>query len=74
MEDGSKSDMPGMRESKLLSFGQMNEPPGARARVALSDYLLLNISVMEQELIKGKMYYSLWTSVLHKQVLRFRHF
>jgi F-type H+-transporting ATPase subunit beta len=31
----------------------MNEPPGAHARVAL-DYLLLNISVMEQELIKGK--------------------
>jgi F0F1-type ATP synthase beta subunit len=32
----------------------MNEPPGARARVALLDYLLLNISVMEQELIKGR--------------------
>jgi hypothetical protein len=29
---------------------------------------------MEQEQIKGKMYYSLWiiSSVLHKQVLRFR--
>jgi F0F1-type ATP synthase beta subunit len=37
----------------------MNEPPGARARVALSGYLLLSISVMEQEQIKGKMYYSL---------------
>jgi F-type H+-transporting ATPase subunit beta len=31
MENGgwdlSKVDMPGMRESKLLVFGQMNEPP-----------------------------------------------
>jgi F-type H+-transporting ATPase subunit beta len=33
--DLSKVDMPGMRESKA-TFGQMNEPPGARARVALS--------------------------------------
>jgi F-type H+-transporting ATPase subunit beta len=52
--------MPGMRESKAtFVFGQMNEPPGARARVALSGYLLLSISVMEQEQIKGKMYYFL---------------
>ncbi len=41
MEDGgwdlSKVDMPGMKESKAtFVFGQMNEPPGARARVALS--------------------------------------
>ena len=41
MENGgwdlSKVDMPGMRESKAtFVFGQMNEPPGARARVALS--------------------------------------
>ena len=41
MEEGgwdlSKVDMPGMRESKAtFVFGQMNEPPGARARVALS--------------------------------------
>jgi F-type H+-transporting ATPase subunit beta len=35
--DLSKVDMPGMRESKAtFVFGQMNEPPGARARVALS--------------------------------------
>jgi F0F1-type ATP synthase beta subunit len=32
----------------------MNEPPGARARVALLDYLLLSISVMEQEQIKER--------------------
>jgi len=41
MENGgwdlAKVDMPGMRESKAtFVFGQMNEPPGARARVALS--------------------------------------
>ena len=41
MEEGgwdlSKVDMKALKESKLaLVFGQMNEPPGARARVALS--------------------------------------
>ena len=41
MENGgwdlSKVDKPGMRDSKAtFVFGQMNEPPGARARVALS--------------------------------------
>lgn len=41
MENGgwdlTKVDKPGMRESKAtFVFGQMNEPPGARARVALS--------------------------------------
>ena len=41
MEEGgwdlSKVDKPGMRDSKAtFVFGQMNEPPGARARVALS--------------------------------------
>ncbi len=41
MEDGgwdlSKVDMEGLKESKAtFVFGQMNEPPGARARVALS--------------------------------------
>jgi len=35
--DLSKIDMESLKESKLaLVFGQMNEPPGARARVALS--------------------------------------
>ena len=41
MENGgwdlTKVDVPGMKESKAtFVFGQMNEPPGARARVALS--------------------------------------
>jgi F-type H+-transporting ATPase subunit beta len=40
-----------MRESKAtFVFGQMNEPPGARARVAFLDYLF---TVM-QELIKER--------------------
>ena len=35
--DLSKVDKPGMKDSKAtFVFGQMNEPPGARARVALS--------------------------------------
>jgi F-type H+-transporting ATPase subunit beta len=45
MEEGgwdlSKIDVPGMVESKAtFVFGQMNEPPGARARVALSGLTL----------------------------------
>ena len=41
MEEGgwdlSKVDKEGLEESKAtFVFGQMNEPPGARARVALS--------------------------------------
>ena len=51
MEDGgwdlSKVDKEEMKESKVaFVFGQMNEPPGARARVALSVLLLLSIIVM----------------------------
>jgi F0F1-type ATP synthase beta subunit len=34
----------------------MNEPPGARARVALSGLSIAEYSVMEQELIKVKMF------------------
>ena len=39
--DLSKVDMEGLKQSKAsLVFGQMNEPPGARARVALSGLTL----------------------------------
>ena len=39
--DLSKVDMEALKESQLtLTFGQMNEPPGARARVALSGLTL----------------------------------
>jgi F0F1-type ATP synthase beta subunit len=47
-----------MRGQSYFRFGQMNEPPGARARVALQVCLSLNISVMEQETDQVKMYYS----------------
>jgi F-type H+-transporting ATPase subunit beta len=44
-----------MRESKAtFVFGQMNEPPGARARVALSG---LSIADVMQELIKEDVYF-----------------
>jgi len=64
MEEGgwdlSKVDNMAMRESKAtFVFGQMNEPPGARARVALSGLLLQNILEMELEMVKEKMYFSL---------------
>lgn len=39
--DLSKVDLEALKESKLaMTFGQMNEPPGARARVALSGLTL----------------------------------
>jgi F0F1-type ATP synthase beta subunit len=57
--DLSKVDKPGMRESKAtFVFGQMNEPPGARARVAFQVFLSLNISVTEQVQTKEKTYCS----------------
>jgi F0F1-type ATP synthase beta subunit len=72
--DLSKVDMPGMRESSFV-FGQMNEPPGARARVALSGYLaeyFRDGAGTDQG--KDVLFFVIISSVLHKQVLRFRHF
>jgi F-type H+-transporting ATPase subunit beta len=73
--DLSKVDMPGRESKATFVFGQMNEPPGARARSTF-DYLLLSISVMEQGTDQGKdvLFFVDKSSVLHKQVLRFRHF
>jgi F-type H+-transporting ATPase subunit beta len=81
MENGgwdlSKVDMPGMRESKAtFVFGQMNEPPGARARVALSGLSIAEYFRDGAGTDQGKVYYSLLiiSSVLHKQVLSFGTF
>jgi F-type H+-transporting ATPase subunit beta len=49
-----------MKESKAaFVFGQMNEPPGARARVALSGLTLQNIIEMVMVKDKVEMYFSL---------------
>jgi hypothetical protein len=74
--DLSKVDMPGRESKATFVFGQMNEPPGARARVALSGLSIAEYFRDGAGTDQGKMYYSLWiiSSVLHKQVLRFRHF
>jgi F-type H+-transporting ATPase subunit beta len=79
MENGgwdlSKVDMPGMRESKAtFVFGQMNEPPGARARVALSGLSIAEYFRDGAGTDQGKDVLFFVDNVLHKQVLRFRHF
>jgi F-type H+-transporting ATPase subunit beta len=81
MENGgwdlTKVDKPGMRESKAtFVFGQMNEPPGARARVALSGLSIAEYFRDGAGSDKVKMFFSslIISSVLHKQVLRYRHF
>jgi F0F1-type ATP synthase beta subunit len=68
--------MPGMRESKAtFVFGQMNEPPGARARVALSGLSIAEYFRDGAGTDQGKdVFFVIISSVLHKQVLRFRHF
>jgi F-type H+-transporting ATPase subunit beta len=63
MENGgwdlSKVDLDEMKDSKAaFVFGQMNEPPGARARVALSGLTLLNIIEMVMEKDKVETYFS----------------
>jgi F-type H+-transporting ATPase subunit beta len=80
MENGgwdlSKVDMPGMRESKAtFVFGQMNEPQEL-VLVALSGLSIAEYFRDGAGTDQGKMYCSSWiiSSVLHKQVLKFRHF
>jgi F-type H+-transporting ATPase subunit beta len=66
MENGGfiKVDLPGMRESKLLFvFGQMNEPPGARARVALSGLSIAEYFRDGAGTIKVKMYCSFMDNI-----------
>jgi F-type H+/Na+-transporting ATPase subunit beta len=78
MENGgwdlSKVDKLGMRESKAtFVFGQMNEPPGARARVALSGLSIAEYFRDGAGSDQGKDVFSSLTtsSVLPKQVLRY---
>ena len=79
MEEGGwdldKVDMEELKESKAtFVFGQMNEPPGARARVALTGLTVAeyfrdgdgtgSVDVISYSLL-------IISSVLHKQVLRY---
>jgi F0F1-type ATP synthase beta subunit len=66
-----------MRDSKAtFVFGQMNEPPGARARVALSGLSIAEYFRDGAGSDQGKDVFSslIISSVLHKQVLRYLHF
>ena len=53
-----------------MVFGQMNEPPGARMRVALSALTMVSISVMNKD--KTFCYSSITFSDLLKQVQKYR--
>jgi F-type H+/Na+-transporting ATPase subunit beta len=81
MEEGgwdlSKVDLEEMKESKAtFVFGQMNEPPGARARVALSGLTLAEYYRDGDGKVVEKIFFSLLItfSDLLKQVLRYLHF
>jgi F-type H+-transporting ATPase subunit beta len=78
MEEGGwdlqKVDKEAMKDSKAtFVFGQMNEPPGARARVALSGLTIAEFSVMVLVMRKEKTCYSslIIYSVSHKLVQRY---
>ena len=75
--DLSKVDKKALKESKAtFVFGQMNEPPGARARVALSGLTVAEYFRDGAGDGQGKMFFSLLTTYfdLRKQVLRFPRF
>ena len=75
--DLSTVDKEALKESKLaLVFGQMNEPPGARARVALSGLSVAEHFRMEMGKAEEEIFFSLWIifSDLHRQVLKYQHF
>jgi hypothetical protein len=67
--DLTKIDLEVLKESKAtFVFGQMNEPPGARARVALSGLTIAEYFRDGEKIF----YFSLTTSsVLHKQDQKF---
>ena len=81
MENGgwdlSKVDLELMKESKAaFVFGQMNEPPGARARVVLSGLTLAEYYRDGDGEGQGRdvLFFVDNISVLHKLVLRCLHF
>ena len=61
----------GVINKTALVYGQMNEPPGARMRVALRDLQWLNISEISN--IRTCFCLLIIFSDLHKPVRRFRH-
>ena len=73
----SKVDMEELKESKAtFVFGQMNEPPGARARVALSGLTIAEYFRDGDGTGKGKRHSCsslIISSVLHRLVLKYRH-
>ena len=81
MEEGGwdlqKVDKSIMKESKAtFVFGQMNEPPGARARVALSGLTIAEYFRDGAGDSQGKDVFSSWItfSDLHKRVLKYQRF
>ena len=75
--DLSKVDHSKMGDSKAtFVFGQMNEPPGARARVALSGLAIAEYFRDGDGEGKGKdvLFFVDNISVLHKQVLKYLHY
>jgi len=75
--DLSKVDREKLKDSKAtFVFGQMNEPPGARARVALSGLTVAEYFRDGDGLAKAATFSSLWitSSVLPRQVQRCQHF
>ena len=62
----------GVIKKTAMVFGQMNEPPGARMRVALSALTMVSISVMNKD--KTFCYSSITFSDLLKQVQKYQHY
>jgi hypothetical protein len=62
----------GVINKTAMVFGQMNEPPGARMRVALTGLQWLSISVMNKD--RTYCSSSITFSVSHKRVQRFQPF
>ncbi len=72
-----KVDQEKLKDSKAtFVFGQMNEPPGARARVALSGFTIAEYFRDGDGQEKAEIFFSslITFSVLHRQVLKYQPF